>query len=284
MEDVMTSQKVDPAKPTLILGGSGKTGRRIADRLTARGRPVRLGSRSTVPAFDWNDRSAWPAALEGVRAIYISYYPDLAVPGAEAAVGTLVDLALEMGIRRLVLLSGRGESEAQAAEQRLIASGADWTILRCSWFNQNFSEGAFLDQVLSGEIALPAGAVGEPFADADDIADAAVAALTDDRHIGELYELTGPRLLTFAGAAAEISAATGREIRYVEIAHDDLAAALADEPDDVAWLVGYLFKEVLDGRNASLTDGIERALGRRPRDFSDYARQAAASGVWEVSK
>ncbi|RUU07958.1 NmrA family transcriptional regulator, partial [Mesorhizobium sp. M6A.T.Ca.TU.002.02.2.1] len=161
-------------KPTLILGGTGKTGRRLADRLAAQGLPVRIGSRSGTPPFDWENDTTWEPALDGVGAVYISYYPDLAVPGAAEAVGAFSNLAVERGVRRLVLLSGRGETEAQRAEEMLKASGADWTILRCAWFAQNFSESFLLEPLLAGEVALPVGNVGEPFVDADDIADAAV--------------------------------------------------------------------------------------------------------------
>jgi len=269
---------------TLILGGTGKTGRRIAERLTTLGRAVRIGSRSGEPAFDWENQATWAPALRGVTAVYVSYYPDLAVPGAPDVIRAFADLALQHGVRRLVLLSGRGEAEAQRAEQLLIDSGADWTILRCSWFNQNFSESFFLEPVLSGEVALPAGSVPEPFVDVDDIADVAVAALTDDRHIGQLYELTGPRLLTFAEAVSEIARATGREIRFVPITLEQFSAGMAAQqvPSDVIGLVSYLFGEVLDGRNAHLTDGVRRALGRAPRDFADFARDVAASGVWSA--
>jgi uncharacterized protein YbjT (DUF2867 family) len=136
--------------------------------------------------------------------------------------------------------------------------------------------------VLGGEVALPAGEVPEPFVDADDVADVAVAALTQGGHVGQLYELTGPRLLTFAEAVAEISRATGREIGYVPVPIEDFAAAHAEQgvPEEVIEMLEYLFGEVLDGRNAHLADGVERAVGRAPRDFSDYARDAAASGIW----
>jgi uncharacterized protein YbjT (DUF2867 family) len=180
----MTASQHD-MKPVLILGGTGKTGRRIADQLAQHGLPVRIGSRSATPSFDWEDRASWAGAVEGVSAIYISYYPDLAAPGAAAVVGAFAEFAVGMGVKRLVLLSGRGEPEAQQAEAIVQQSGADWTILRCSWFMQNFSESFLLDAVLSGEVALPVGAVREPFVDTDDIADAAVAALSDDRHIGQ---------------------------------------------------------------------------------------------------
>ena len=271
------------AKTTLILGGTGKTGRRIVEQLAARKVPVRIGSRSATPSFDWDNRSTWPVALMNVDAVYISYYPDLAAPGATEAIRAFCELAVRLGVRRLVLLSGRGEPEAQRCEEIVRNSGAQWTVLRCSWFNQNFSENYLLEPILAGEVALPAPNVGEPFVDADDIADAAVAALTDGKHAGQLYELTGPRLLTFAEAIAEIARASGREIRYVQASMDDYVVALeqAQLPPEFVGLIKYLFTEVLDGRNAHLTDGVQRALGRAPRDFAEYARHAAASGAWK---
>jgi uncharacterized protein YbjT (DUF2867 family) len=271
-----------PGNVTLVLGGTGKTGRRVVERLRAGGLPTRVGSRSGEPPFDWEDRATWATALQGVGSVYISYYPDLAVPGALETVGSFAELAVASGVPRLVLLSGRGEREAELAEQTVRDSGAELTILRSTWFSQNFSENYFLDLVLEGEVALPAGAMREPFVDADDIADVAVAALTDDGHSGQLYELTGPRLLSFAEAVAEIAEATGREIRYAPVPLDAFASALTAQgvPRDVVDLLTYLFGEVLDGRNAHLTDGVERALGRQPRDFHDYARTTAATGVW----
>lgn len=270
-------------RTVLVVGGSGKTGRRVAERLRALGRPVRIGSRAAQPAFDWEDPATWAAALKGVSAAYITYYPDLAVPGAPEAIDAFARQALEAGVRRLVLLSGRGEHEAQHAEEVLMASGADWTIVRCSWFMQNFDEGAFADSIRSGEFALPVGEVPEPFVDAEDIADVAVAALTDDRHIGRLYELTGPRMLSFADAVGEIAAANGREIAFAQVPMDAFAADATERgmPPEIVEFLGYLFTEVLDGRNAYLGDGVQRALGREPRDFSDYAHRTAAAGLWK---
>ena len=273
---------IDNTQQTLVLGGTGKTGRRIVERLAARGVPTRVGSRAGEPPFDWEDRSTWAPVLEGVGSAYVSYYPDLAVPGAPETVGSFGRLAVRSGVRRLVLLAGRGEPEAEEAEDAVRASGADLTIVRSTWFAQNFSEDYIVDGVRSGEVALPAGDVPEPFVDADDIADVAVAALTDDRHVGELYELTGPRLLTFAAAVNEIADATGREIGYVPVSIEDFAAAAyQDLPGEFVELLTYLFGEVLDGRNAHLADGVKRALGREPHDFRDYARDTAATGVWD---
>ncbi|MGH3106584.1 MAG: NmrA family transcriptional regulator [Rubrobacteraceae bacterium] len=271
---------------TLVLGGTGKTGRRVAHRLAARGLPVRVGSRFGEPPFDWEDEATWMPALRDVGSVYISYFPDIAVPGAVEAVRSFAELAVGSGIWRLVLLSGRGEEEAQRAERVVQEvsekAGAEWTIVRCSWFSQNFSENYLLEPILDGEVVLPAGDIPEPFADTDDIADVAVAALTEEGHTGQIYELTGPRLLTFAEAVAEISQASGRKIHFVPIAVEQYASVLAEQdvPAEYVWLLTYLFSEVLDGRNAYLTDGVRRALGREPRDFADYARDTAATGVW----
>jgi len=269
----------------LVLGGTGKTGRRVAERLKASGHEVRVGSRSAVPSFDWDNEKSWDAALKGVTAAYITYAPDLAMPGAPDAIQAFVDLAKRRGVKRLVLLSGRGETEAQACERIVQSVGLEWTVVRASWFNQNFSEGAFIDMVLSGAITLPAGNQAEPFVDADDIADVAVSALTEDHHNGQIYEVTGPRLMTIADIAADLSRATGREIAYVDVPHDAFVSEVESSgaPKDVVWMLDYLFATVLDGRNAHLTDGIQRALGRPPKDFADYARDVARSGAWRVA-
>lgn len=267
----------------LVIGSTGKTGMRVADQLEKRGIPVRHGSRSADIPFDWEDQQTWAPALAGVEKVYVTYYPDLAVPGSVDAVRALTELAKEAGVSRLVLLSGRNEVEAEHAEDVVKACGLDWTIVRCAFFSQNFSEGAWLDEVLAGSISLPVRDIQEPFVDADDIADVVVAALTDDRHIGQLYELTGPRLLSFEDAVAEVGKAAGRDIGFVSVSIDDYVAMLADYglPQDFIWLLNHLFTEVL-GSKAQLGDGVQRALGREPKDFADYARQTAATGVWNA--
>ncbi|MBR1145114.1 NmrA family NAD(P)-binding protein [Bradyrhizobium sp. AUGA SZCCT0431] len=269
--------------PVLIIGGTGKTGARVGALLQAQGVATRPVSRSTSVPFDWNDPQTWPAALDGVSSAYVTYQPDLAVEGSTEAITELSRLARENGLQRLVLLSGRGEPGAQRAEAALQASGVPWTIVRASWFNQNFSEGYLLDGVKAGEVALPAGAVLEPFIDADDIADVVVAALNDARHAGKLYEVTGPRALTFAQAVAEISTAAGRPIGYRQISPEAFTAGMRPlVPEEIIALMDELFTVVLDGRNSSLADGVEQALGRPARDFADYARRTAATGVWRA--
>jgi uncharacterized protein YbjT (DUF2867 family) len=185
----METEYAREMKTTLVLGDTGKTGRRMAKRLERRGVSVWVGSRSGEPAFDWEDEASWAPAMRDFASVYVSYYPDLAVPGAAEAVRSFSQLALERGVGRLVLLSGRGE---------------------------------------------------------------------------------------------EISRATGREIRYVPVSVEEFASALDRDgvPPEVTQLLTYLFTEVLDGRNAYLTDGLRGASGRERRDFSDYARDSAATGVW----
>lgn len=267
---------------TLVIGGTGKTGRRVVERLQRLGLPYRVGSRSAQPVFDWEDRRTWSPALVGVDRAYVTFYPDICVPGALEKVESFFRFAVTAGVKKLVFLSGRGETEAEQAEQALKKSGADWTILRCSFFCQNFSESFFLEPILGGEVALPVALVGEPFVDAEDIADAAVAALTQPGHSRKLYELTGPRALTFADAIAEIAQATGRKIRFQAVTPEQYRSALSESqvPADVIELILYLFGTVLDGRNTPVADGVQRALGRASSDFSDYVKRTAASGVW----
>lgn len=223
--------------------------------------------------------------LENVDRIYVCYQPDLAVPGSVETIRKFSNLAVGAGIRRLVLLSGRGEDEAEAAERALQASGADWTIIRGSWFFENFNEGFLAEGVLSGSVFLPVDTVTEPFVSCDDIADVAVEALLDDDHVGKVYSLIGPRLMTFAEAVTEIAAAAKRPISYQAVPVADFAAQLQADgvPDDYVELIRYLFTSVLDGRNSSVTSDVERVLGRRPRDFATYARETAATGVWSIA-
>ena len=261
----------------LVIGATGKTGRRVTDRLLAGSHTVRAVSRGSNPRFDWEDPSTWPAALRGADAAYITYMPDLAAPGAPEAIAAFASAAVAAGVRRLVLLSGRGEHGAEACERIVADSGLEHTIVRASWFTENFTEGHLRDSVLEGVIALPAGAVREPFVSVDDIADVAVAALIEDRHVGRLYEVTGPRLLSWAEAADILAAATGREVVYVPVTSDEFRAALTElAGPEYAGMLTDLCDEVFDGRNESVAHGVEEALGRPPRDFTDVIGAALA--------
>lgn len=271
----------------LVLGSTGKTGHRVAQRLIDQRYTVRAASRSGQYPFDWNDQTTWLPVLEGVHSAYVTYQPDLLIPEAAQAIEWFAEMAIACGVKHIVLLSGRGEPGAQRSEEALKKSGIDFTILRCAWFAQNFSENFLLDSVIAGAVALPAGHVPEPepFIDVEDIAEVAVAALTGSNHVGQTYELTGPRLLTFSQAVHEIADAAGRPIQFIDLSTEAFLGGLKleDVPEDVAMILSELFTEVLDGRNSWIADGVQRALGREARDFSLYAKQTAASGVWRAA-
>ena len=280
----MTNTPVSPStRTTLVIGATGKTGRRVADRLRAAGVPVRAASRSSAVHFDWEDPTSWQPALAGAEAAYVTYVPDLAIPGADEVVGSFIDTALANDVNRLVLLSGRGEAGARRAEIRLQEPAADWTVVRCGFFSQNFSE-TFPDPIRHGILPLPIDDNQDPFLDADDIADVVVTSLLDDRHIGQLYELTGPRLLAISEVAETLSVAIGREVRFVPMSTQAYAADIAQQgfPGEVAEHIADVIALALDGRNAFVTGDVEKVLGRPPRDFADYAHAAAAAGAWNL--
>ena len=271
-------------KKYLILGGKGKTGRKIAQRLTALGKIIRISSRSEQPSFDWEQPSTWLNTLVGMDVVYITFQPDLAVPSAKLALEKFTKLAVKNGIQKMVLLSGRGEKEAQLCERIVMKAGVDWTIVRADWFNQNFSESFLLDPILAGHVALPRGEVLIPFIDTDDIADVATAALLEDKHNGQVYALTGPRLLSFKQVTKEISITIGREIQFEAITIEQYNEMLKQFqlPDEYVWLINFLFTNVLDGRNSSTTNDVEKVLGRKAKDFSEYVKETAAAGTWDM--
>ena len=267
----------------LVIGGTGKTGRKVADRLNKLGHNVRIGSRSATPSFDWDNTKTWTEAMQGMDKVYITFQPDLAVPGALEAIEELTKQAKRCGVKKLVLLSGKGEREAELCEQVVIHSGLDYTIVRASWFNQNFSESFFLEPIIEGFVALPQAEAKVPYVDTDDIADVAIEALLDDKHNGEIYQLTGPRLLTFREVIQEISEVTEREIAFTPITLVAYTNAMKKQgvPVGFIWLVDYLFSEVLvNPSNSEITNDIENILGRKPKDFSEYVKETAATGIW----
>lgn len=270
-------------KKILVLGSNGKTGRRVAARLENHPEvEIRLGSRNEKIPFDWENSSTWENVVKDIDTVYITFQPDLAVPFASEAIENFTKLATKSGVQKIVLLSGRGEKEAQVCEEIVKKNAKNWTIVRASWFNQNFSESFFLDPILAGIVALPRAEALEPFTDADDIADVVTAAILDDKHNEKTYELTGPRLLTFKDAVNEIANASGKNIAFQGLSLDEYNQMLREYqvPDDHIWLVNYLFEQVLDGRNSSVTSDIEKVLGRKAKDFSAYAQETAKTGIW----
>lgn len=267
----------------LVLGGSGTTGSRVVRRLRDLGVPTRIGSRRGTPPFAWEDPATWPAVLEGVDRAYI-VHPVLMTSQAVEEIRSFAVAAVEAGVHRLVLLSGHGSDDIVGpAEDAVRSSGASWTMVRPSWFNQNFDTSSdsmlgFRESILAGELLGTEGEARLGFVDADDIADVVVAALTQDGHEGKSYDITGPRALTFAEAVAEISRATGRHITYTHLEPEQMREHLIAEgvpAEDAEWMAS---SSALG--DEELGDGVERALGRPPRDFAEYARDTAATGVW----
>ena len=270
-------------KNILVTGGTGKTGRRVASLLTQQHHGVRIGSRNGDPAFDWNDPDTYTQALEGIQRAYMVYYPDLAVPGAKQAIRRFTEAALQQGLEKVVLLSGKGEKEAEACEAIVAGSGLNYTVVRASWFNQNFSESFLLEPILAGEVALPMTNAAIPFVDVHDIAEVVAKVLLDDQYNGQTITLTGSRKLTFREAIAEIAAGSGRDISFQALSPNEYQEVLkaAGIPDDYVWLLNYLFKEVLGNpENQEISYDIESVLGRSATDFGDYVRDTAITGTW----
>lgn len=267
----------------LVIGGTGKTGRRVVEQLKNKGIEPRIGSRNATPGFDWNDKSTWVKSLEGIKRMYVTYYPDLAIPGAKEAIQSLTTLAKELGVKKVVLLSGKGEVEAEACEQIVANSGLEYTIVRASWFNQNWSESFFLDPILSGNVALPMSDVLIPYVDADDIAEVATEVLLNDNFNREIIEVTGPELITFKDIVTTIGKVSKRELNFFTITLEQYVDGMRQMqlPEDVIWLIEYLFSHVLTNPNNQLiSNDIERVLGRKATSFTKYAEKTVKTGVW----
>ena len=281
------SKNLQQANNILVTCGTGKTGRRVVDRLKTRDITTRIGSRAGEPPFDWENPETWAGVLDGMDTVYINYHPDLAIPGARKAIEEFTSQAVKGGIQKMVLLSGKGEKEAELCEQVVMNAETDWTIVRASWFNQLFSEAFLLDPILAGYVELPGEEALVPFVDADDIADVVVESLLDDKHVGQTYELTGPRQLTFKQVTEEISNATGRDIVFNSITIEEYEKMLKEYqvPEGVIWLISYLFTEVLLlSSNSVVTNDIQKVLGRKAKDFTEYARETASTGIWNPVK
>ncbi|MGD9527229.1 NmrA family transcriptional regulator [Pseudonocardia sp.] len=262
-------------EPVLVIGPHGTTGSRVVERLRRLDIGVRGVSRSTPVPFDWERPATWPGALRGVRTAYITYHPDLSFPGAAARVGALAREAASQGVERAVLLTGRGEEGALASEDALLEALPRSTALRCAFFAQNFTEGALRDAVAEGVIAMPvAPDIVEPFLDAGDIADVAVAALTRPGHEAAVYELTGPRSMTFAEAADVLGEAAGRPVAFAPVTPAEwVAGAVASGlPEPFAAALADLFGEIFDGRNVATSDGVQRVLGRPATGLAESSR------------
>jgi uncharacterized protein YbjT (DUF2867 family) len=292
--DALTATRFDGVmsdQPILVTGATGKSGSRVVKQLRAKGLPVRAAARHGEQVFDWTDSGTWDAALEGARSAYIVQLDGTVL------VRQFVERAVKHGLRRVVLASGRGIDNPNYAtdtsgildglldsEAAVRESGLEWSITRPGWFAQNFSEGFFADYIKAGELRLPAGDGAVSFVDAEDIAAVVVAALTEDKHNGQIYELSGPKAINLAEAVATISEHAGREIRYVPLSVEDYIAELVAaglSPED-AKAFADMVEPIRNGTDEYLSDGVERALGRPARTFAEFAKTTAEEGGWAV--
>lgn len=275
--------------PILILSGKGKTGRRVAAQLDARGIPYRLASRSSEQRFDWYDESTWSATIAGADTAYLA--PPVGPTGLAQA-GAFIKQAASEGLRRVVLLSGRGVGSPGRdfavydgqldLEHAVQASGADWTIVQPAWFAQGFSEDFLRYHVLAGEIRVSTGTGAEAWIDTNDVGDVMTEALLNEAHTGHILTLSGPAPLTMTEVAETLSTATGRPIAYVDLDPEDHVGELVEQglTQEDAEAVRDLFAVIRNHRSEYVSDGVEKVLGRPPRDFATWARETAATGVW----
>jgi len=276
-----------PGRPreVLVLGGTGKTGRRVVNRLAEQGVRVRAASRNPAESvaginpfhFDWDDASTHGPALAGVDAVYL--IPPAMVVDHVAQVTAFIAAAQEAGSPRIVMLTARGVNTDDAIPMRqeelvLETSGLRWSVVRPTWFNQNFSEG-FLEPAVfgNGVISVPAGDGGVPFIDADDIADVATALLLDPSLDGQAYDISGPETMSWAAAIAMLGEALDRDLTYVDADPVQWEQSMVGQgvPAAYAGLLGGLFSVIRNGYDAHRSDGVEKLLGHEPTSFRAWA-------------
>ncbi|WP_110048802.1 NAD(P)H-binding protein [Nocardiopsis sp. L17-MgMaSL7] len=277
-------------RPVLVTGATGMTGSRVLAQLRERGVAVRAASRSSEWRFDWNDPTTWDRVLDGAGAVYLVQNDE------DPRIPEFVGRAVALGVERIVQLSARGvdgpayfESGDEplahlVAERAVRASGLEWTILRPNWFSQNFSEGLLSDGVRSGVLRLPTADGATTWIDTEDIGAVAVAALTEPGHHGRTYELGGPAALNLSEAAAEISGALGRTIRYEPVSEEEYSRGLVAQGWSEAGVeeMTAALSVIRRGLESTYVSGVREALGREPRGFSDYVARTFHEG-WGLS-
>lgn len=268
--------------PVLVTGAKGTTGRRIAERLKLEGVEFRAASRSSETRFDWANPETWKPALQGMRSVYV-------VPEGSAGpevVASFAKLAADEGVAILVLLSTReaeyeGYENHLAIEDAVIDAGTGWTILRPSWFCQNFYT-QFDREVRSGLLELPAGEGKDPFVDADDVAEVAFQALTMHGLEDKVYELSGPDPLSYREATERISALTGLTVRYEPVSEQTYYQRLREKgiPDDQARVMIVAHRPIAAGDNDFTSEGYRRLTGHPSKDFDTFVSETVAKGIW----
>jgi uncharacterized protein YbjT (DUF2867 family) len=267
----------------LILGGTGKVGRRLAPSLTRAGHVARAASRHGSTRFDWRDAATWPRALAGTDGLFI------VGPGSAAdwspRLASLLSMARSSGATHAVLLSARGSEllpgGAVATAERALQEGPlPWTILRPAHFAQNFTEAMFAP--VGGLITAPVGTGAAPFIDVSDIADVAAAVLTSYAWDGATLDLSGPEAVTFAEAATILAAESGTPVRFADESDASHVARLraSGTPEGYTQWRMALLGGIRRGADAYLSDGVQAVLGRPPTGFREWARREAPTAAW----
>ena len=261
----------------LLLGGTGKVGRRLAERLEAQGHTARAVGRNSTPRFDWRDESTWAPALDGVDGVFI------VGPGSASDWSTRLEhflaTAAEQRVRHAMLLSARGveflpDGAVARAEAALRRGPLAWTIVRPTHFAQNFTEAMFVPGD-DGAFFAPVADGREPFIDVNDIADVAAVALTDEGYDGRILELSGPRAIDFDEAARILSEVSGRAISYVsesDVAHIARLRGQGLPEGYIEWRMAML-RGIASGADAYLSSDVEAVLGRSATSFEEWARR-----------
>lgn len=269
----------------LVTGATGKTGSRVVDLLRARGLTARAATRTPqIPGqirFDWTDPDSFAPALDGVRAVYMVAPTGVAEP--LAAMRPFIDRAITAGVDRLVLLSSsmieEGGPVMGTVHGYLRANAPGWSVLRPSWFMQNFSEAQHLDTIRrEGRIYSATGDGRVPFIDAGDIAAVAVAALANPAFANGELILTGPATLDYDALARLISVAAGREVEHHRLSTTDLAARLGEIgiPDAFAHILAQMDAAIAGGAEDRVTGAVVDVTGRQPKTFAAFAEDNVA--------
>ncbi|MFJ2415916.1 SDR family oxidoreductase [Streptomyces brevispora] len=275
----------------VVTGATGNVGRPLTQALAEAGEQVTAVSRRAVAmpdgvrhvAADLAELTSLAPALDGAKALFLLLSGDLHAPEARPA--DIIGLAAASGVRRVVLLSSQGVATRplgpsrvamRTVEDALRESGLDWAVLRPGGFASNAL--AWAESVRTqGTVAAPFGDVGVPVVDPADIAEVAAACLLDDRHIGGVYELTGPEVITPRQQAEAIAAALGSPVRFHELTRDEAKTTM------IRFVPMELADDTLDIISAPnpselrISPDVERVLSRAPRSFNGWvARNTAA--------
>ena len=279
----------------LVTGATGNVGSEVFKQLVMQAEPVVAGVRDVekakrhfakLPAgageyreFDFNEPATWPAALAGVDKMFLVIPPGTTNP---VQVELFFKTALQAGVKQLVFNSGRTTGDLpgeplNVTEGLIKNSGMGWTILRPGWFMQNFLNWVGFTIPTEDAFYLPASDSRTAFVDVRDIGAVAAKVLTEDGHYGQVYELTSPEALTHFEVAQKISAAAGRTIRYVHLNDEEFAKAMVERgwSQASAEHAVFLYRIVRMGKEAAVSDDIEKVLGRQGNDFERFAKDHA---------